>query len=89
MNGLSSGQATTSYFEKTPEKVDRPARAVIFETARAAPTKDHAETQGWVELKKATKDTRPSPCGGPEYWASLTPSEQELPRLESGRRGYR
>ena len=50
MNGLSSRQATTSYFEKRPEKVDHPVRAVIFETARAAPTKDHAVTQGWVEL---------------------------------------
>ena len=49
MNGLSSGQATTSYSEKIPEKVDRPARAAIFETARA-PTKDHAKTPGWVEL---------------------------------------
>ena len=44
MNGLSLGQATTSYFEKRPEKVDRPARAVIFKTARAASTKDHVET---------------------------------------------
>ena len=79
MNELSSGQATTSYFEKRPEKADRPARAVIFKTARAAPTKDHADTQGWVDVQEATKDTWPSPCGGREHWASLIPSKQELP----------
>ena len=49
MKGLPSEQATTSCFKKRPEKVDRPTRAVIFETARA-PTKDHANTEGRVEL---------------------------------------
>ena len=84
MNGLSSGQATTSYSEKRPEKVDRPARAVIFETARA-PTKDHAEILGWVDFHEADKDTRQSPCWSPKHGVS----KQELPQLESGRREYR
>ena len=43
MSGLPSRQATTSCFEKRPERVDCPARVVILETAHA-PTKDHAET---------------------------------------------
>ena len=43
MNGLPSKQATTSHFVNRAERLDRPADAVIFETARA-PTKDHAET---------------------------------------------
>ena len=84
MNGLSSGQATTSRSKKRPEQLDRPARAVIFENARA-PTKNHAKTLGWVELpQEATKETRPSPCRSPKHGEG----KQDLPQLELGQRGY-
>ena len=74
MNGLPSVDLTTSCLEKQPEKVDRLARSVIFKTA-GVPTKDHAVTQGWVELYVAKKDTRASPCWSPEHGVN----EEELP----------
>ena len=61
--GLSSGQAATR-FKKRP-KVDRPADAVISETARA-PTKDTVESRAGY-CCKTINHTRPAPCGGPEH----------------------